>query len=110
MVCVLEWRVLFFKRSTCYLARSDDRAFDITLTRSISFWIIDDCSFSEYACNIITTFMASFTPTLSNLQSFTLVLNLVIQWLWVSWLSIGLVQKNVNLSAIKFFFRREMCC
>ena len=91
-----EWRVLFFS--------SNDWSVETSLARSISFWMTDDCSFSECVCNVITNFVASCSPILSNYQYFTLVLNLVIQWSWVSSLLIGLVQRNSNLSAVKFFF------
>lgn len=87
-----------------FFASSNDWSVETTLARFISFWITDDCSFSNCVCNVITNFMASCSPILSNQQSFTFFLNLVIQWSWVSSLLIGLVQKNPNLSAVKFFF------
>ena len=57
---------------------------------------------------LLLIFMALTSPTLSNHNLVCQVLNLVIQWSWVSSLSIGLVLKNLNLSAVKFVF--DMKC
>ena len=70
----------------------------------LKYWIINYCSSSECMYNIMT----SSSPILSNSQSFILFFNLVIQWSWVSLLSIVLVQKNLNLSGVRFFF--DMKC
>ena len=45
-----------------HFTSSNDWSVETSLAWSISFWITDDCNFSECVCNFVTNFVASCSP------------------------------------------------
>ena len=73
-----------------FFTSSNDWSVETSLARSISFWITDDCSFSECVCNFVTNFVASCSPIFikltilhfSSQPSYPMIMGLItVDWL-----------------------------